>query len=98
MAAGVSVQDFQEMDLLEVAYTIAGYRQRLYNKLEYDRYMAWVQMKPHIKENTLKTPKELFELPTDKKSVTTTREDVEAMQKLWEKADRKKWKKVGSVL
>jgi len=54
-------------------------------------------MKPHIKENTLKTPQELFELPIDKKPEVTTRADVEKMQEMWKESDSKKWDKIKKV-
>lgn len=86
------------MDILEIAYTIVGNKERMYNELYYQRYMAWVQMKPHIKENTLRTPQELFELPTDKKTTVTTRDDLEKIEEMWRDADAKKWKKIAKVL
>ena len=85
------------MSILEIAYTIVGNKERVYNELYYQRYMAWVQMKPHIKENTLKTPQELFVLPTDKKATVTTREDVEKMQESWRQLDSRGRKKIGKV-
>lgn len=85
------------MSILEIAYTIVGNKERVYNELYYQRYMAWVQMKPHIKENTLKTPQELFMLPTDKKATVTTREDVEKMQESWRQLDSRGRKKIGKV-
>jgi hypothetical protein len=98
IAAGVSIGDYETMDILEIAYTIVGNQERLYNKLTYQRYMAWVQMKPHIKENTLKAPEELFALPTDKKAKVTTNADLEKMQNDWKKADAKKWRTIDKVL
>ena len=85
------------MSILEIAYTIVGNKERVYNELYYQRYMAWVQMKPHIKENTLKTPQELFMLPTDKKATVTTRADVEKMQESWRQLDSRGRKKIGKV-
>ena len=85
------------MSILEIAYTIVGNKEKVYNELYYQRYMAWVQMKPHIKENTLKTPQELFVLPTDKKATVTTREDVEKMQESWRQLDSRGRKKIGKV-
>ncbi len=79
------------MDLLEIAYTIEGSKEKDYNELYYLRYMTWLQMKPHTKEGSLKTAEELFLLPTDKKAQKTTRADVEKMEELWKEADKINW-------
>lgn len=91
VAAGVSVAEYETMDLLEIAYTIEGNKERYYNELYYLRYMTWLQMKPHIKEGSLKTAEELFGLPTDKKDIVTTRSDVEKMEELWRESDKINW-------
>lgn len=97
ISSGISVEEYDTMDILEIAYTIEGNKERMYNELYYQRYMTWIQMKPHIKENTLKTPQELFELPIDKKPEVTTRADVEKMQEMWKESDSKKWDKIKKV-
>ena len=97
ISAGISVEEYDTMDILEIAYTIEGNKERMYNELYYQRYMTLIQMKPHIKENTLKTPQELFELPIDKKPEVTTRADVEKMQEMWKESDSKKWDKIKKV-
>ena len=81
------------MSFLDIAYTIVGVEENKYQDLGYARYMTWLQMKPHIKEGSLKEPSDIFSLPTDiKKPVEkkTTREDLDKMMKKWEDLDSRK--------
>tara|TARA_R110002153_G_scaffold106827_1_gene246331 strand:+ start:1113 stop:1385 length:273 start_codon:yes stop_codon:yes gene_type:complete len=85
------------MSFLDIAYTIIGVEENKYQDLGYARYMTWLQMKPHIKEGTLKEPSDIFSLPTDiKKPVEkkTTREDVERMMESWNKIDNNKSERI----
>jgi len=85
------------MSFLEVAYTIVGVEENKYQDLNYARYMTWLQMKPHIKEGSLKEPSDIFSLPTDTKKATavkTTREDVDDIMKRWEAVDNSNAKRV----
>ena len=76
---------------------IVGNEEKNYQDLGYARYMTWLQMKPHIKEGTLKEPSDIFGLPTDKKKVTaikTTKEDVARMLEEWNAVDTSDAKRV----
>ena len=85
------------MSFLDIAYTIVGVEENKYQDLGYARYMTWLQMKPHIKEGSLKEPSDIFKLPTDiKKPVEkkTTREDVDRMMEEWNKIDNDKSERI----
>ena len=85
------------MSFLDIAYTIIGVEENKYQDLGYARYMTWLQMKPHIKEGTLKEPSDIFSLPTDiKKPIEkkTSREDVERMMENWNKIDNNKSERI----
>jgi len=85
------------MSFLDIAYTIVGVEENKYQDLGYARYMTWLQMKPHIKEGTLKEPSDIFSLPTDiKKPIEkkTTREDVERIMESWDKIDNNKSERI----
>lgn len=85
------------MSFLEIAYTITGMEENKYQDLGYARYMTWLQMKPHIKEGTLKEPSDIFSLPTDVKKATatkTTREDIDDIMKRWNAVDNSDAKRV----
>ena len=91
------MSDYDTMSFLDIAYTIVGVEENKYQDLGYARYMTWLQMKPHIKEGTLKEPSDIFSLPTDiKKPVEkkTTREDVERMMESWNKIDNNKSERI----
>ena len=85
------------MSFLDIAYTIVGLEENKYQDLGYARYMTWLQMKPHIKEGSLKDPSDIFKLPTDiKKPVEkkTTREDIDRMMEEWNKIDNNKSERI----
>ena len=85
------------MSFLDIAYTIVGVEENKYQDLGYARYMTWLQMKPHIKEGSLKEPSDIFKLPTDiKKPIEkkTTREDVERIMESWDKIDNNKSERI----
>jgi hypothetical protein len=85
------------MSFLDIAYTIVGVEENKYQDLGYARYMTWLQMKPHIKEGSLKDPSDIFKLPTDiKKPVEkkTTREDIDRMMEEWNKIDNNKSERI----
>ena len=85
------------MSFLDIAYTIIGVEENKYQDLGYARYMTWLQMKPHIKEGSLKEPSDIFSLPTDTKKPVekkTTREDVERMMESWNKIDNNKSERI----
>tara|TARA_R110002074_G_scaffold101399_2_gene218919 strand:+ start:432 stop:704 length:273 start_codon:yes stop_codon:yes gene_type:complete len=87
------------MSFLDIAYTIVGVEENKYQDLGYARYMTWLQMKPHIKEGSLKEPSDIFSLPTDiKKPVEkkTTRGDLDKMMEEWSDLDSRKSKGVSS--
>ena len=85
------------MSFLDIAYTIVGIEENKYQDLGYARYMTWLQMKPHIKEGSLKEPSDIFSLPTDTKKPVekkTTREDLERMMEAWKKIDNNKSERI----
>jgi len=85
------------MSFLDIAYTIVGVEENKYQDLGYARYMTWLQMKPHIKEGSLKEPSDIFSLPTDTKKPVekkTTREDVDRMMEEWNKIDNNKSERI----
>ena len=87
------------MSFLDIAYTIVGMEEKNYQYLGYARYMTWLQMKPHIKEGSLKEPSDIFKLPTDTiKPIEkkTTRADLDKMMEKWEELDSKKSKGVST--
>ena len=91
------MSQYDEMSFLDIAYTIVGVEENKYQDLGYARYMTWLQMKPHIKEGSLKEPSDIFKLPTDiKKPVEkkTTREDVDRMMEEWNKIDNDKSERI----
>jgi len=91
------VSQYDTMSFLDIAYTIVGVEENKYQDLGYARYMTWLQMKPHIKEGSLKEPSDIFKLPTDiKKPVEkkTTREDVDRMMEEWNKIDNDKSERI----
>jgi hypothetical protein len=91
------VSQYDTMSFLDIAYTIVGVEENKYQDLGYARYMTWLQMKPHIKEGSLKDPSDIFKLPTDiKKPVEkkTTREDIDRMMEEWNKIDNNKSERI----
>ena len=94
--AGVSIQDYDTMSLLELAYTIVGYRQRNYNRLSYERYLAFITLQPHIKKGSLKSASELFPLPTDEEE-KVEQMSVDDLKEIWKQADAKTWSNKGIV-
>jgi len=91
------VSQYDTMSFLDIAYTIIGVEENKYQDLGYARYMTWLQMKPHIKEGSLKEPSDIFSLPTDTKKPVekkTTREDVERMMESWNKIDNNKSERI----
>ena len=85
------------MSFLDIAYTIVGLEENKYQDLGYARYMTWLQMKPHIKEGSLKDPSDIFKLPTDTKKPVekkTTREDIDRMIEEWNKIDNNKSERI----
>jgi hypothetical protein len=96
LEAGVTISEYQEMSLLELAYTIVGYRQRNYTRLSYERYIAYITMQPHLKKGSLQKAEELFALPTDKEEIVEQM-SIEDMKEIWKEQDAKTWAKKGIV-
>ena len=91
------MSQYDTMSFLDIAYTIVGVEENKYQDLGYARYMTWLQMKPHIKEGSLKEPSDIFSLPTDTKKPVekkTTREDVDRMMEEWNKIDNNKSERI----
>lgn len=84
--AGIDPKQYETMDLLEVAYAIEGYRQRVYTRITYNRHLAWISMLPHVKKDSLNNATDIMTLPTDSID-SNTPVSIEEMQEYWNKID-----------
>ena len=76
------------MDSEEIACHVIGYRKRINEYSKVTRHNTWLLLLPHIKKNSIKSPKELYLLPGedehDEKKIMTKEEK----QEIWERINK----------